>query len=510
MPSRARAASCVALAALMAPATVVVGWSPSVRLASAAAQRRRNVASAASRRVTPTAAYDHEVDVAVVGGGPAGYAMAALMSSAHGASVALVDPNPEGCWPNNYGEWREEWQRLSERLGMPELMDCVTREWEITDTFFGGSFGAPWDERTRLNRAYVQVDRQALKELLSNKIATSGRCEVISAKLNAKLVASNIFDNGIVHDSVGSTLTLSTGATVRAKVVLDATGFESKLVAREAKEVSGNWEELEPGYQIAYGFACELEDGLGPYDANAMTLFDYRTDHFDEGSTLLADAENRPTFVYVMPQGEQANGRQKAFFEETSLVGRGERRLGFAECKKRLDLRLKHLGVKVVPGTIEEEEFCYIPMGGALPDLTQRVVAVGGAAATVHPSTGYQLCRMLASSTDIAAALSQELAAPSFSPDCAAAAAYRSIWSPSLRLQRDFQVYGGEFLMAQPVEKLRGFFSAFFKLDTILWGGFLAGWPVSRGAATRALLAPPRRDPPPRCRTITPPHRHAP
>mmetsp|Transcript_26078 Transcript_26078/g.61136 ORF Transcript_26078/g.61136 Transcript_26078/m.61136 type:complete len:295 (+) Transcript_26078:1016-1900(+) len=178
-----------------------------------------------------------------------------------------------------------------------------------------------------------------------------------------------------------------------------------------------------------------------------------------------------------MPQGEQASGRQKAFFEETSLVGRGERRLGFAECKKRLDLRLKHLGVKVVPGTIEEEEFCYIPMGGALPDLTQRVVAVGGAAATVHPSTGYQLCRMLASSTDIAAALSQELAAPSFSPDCAAAAAYRSIWSPSLRLQRDFQVYGGEFLMAQPVEKLRGFFSAFFKLDTILWGGFLAGWP---------------------------------
>ena len=65
-----------------------------------------------------------------------------------------------------------------------------------------------------------------------------------------------------------------------------------------------------------------------------------------------------------------------------------------------------------MPGTIEEEEFCYIPMGGALPDLTQRVVAVGGAAATVHPSTGYQLCRMLASSTDIATALSQVLLHP--------------------------------------------------------------------------------------------------
>ena len=35
--------------------------------------------------------------------------------------------------------------------------------------------------------------------------------------------------------------------------------------------------------QIAYGFACELEDGIGPYDQAAMTLFDYRTDHFEEG-----------------------------------------------------------------------------------------------------------------------------------------------------------------------------------------------------------------------------------
>ena len=57
----------------------------------------------------------------------------------------------------------------------------------------------------------------------------------------------------------------------------------------------------------------------------------------------------------------------------------------------------------------EEEEFCYIPMGGNLPDLSQRVLAVGGAANTVHPATGYQLCRMLASSTDLASAISSNL-----------------------------------------------------------------------------------------------------
>lgn len=39
------------------------------------------------------------------------------------------------------------------------------------------------------------------------------------------------------------------------------------------------------------------------------------------------------------------------------------------------------------------------------------------------------------------------------------------------------QVFGGEFLGAQKVERLRGFFAAFFALDETVWGGFLAGWP---------------------------------
>lgn len=37
---------------------------------------------------------------------------------------------------------------------------------------------------------------------------------------------------------------------------------------------------------------------------------------------------------------------------------------------------------------VEEEEYCYIPMGGELPDLTQRVIGFGGAANMVHPATG--------------------------------------------------------------------------------------------------------------------------
>lgn len=40
--------------------------------------------------------------------------------------------------------------------------------------------------------------------------------------------------------------------------------------------------------------------------------------------------------------------------------------------------------------SIEEEEYCLIPMGGVLPRHPQRVLGIGGTAGMVHPSTGEQ------------------------------------------------------------------------------------------------------------------------
>lgn len=205
-----------------------------------------------------------------------------------------------------------------------------------------------------------------------------------------------------------------------------------------------------------------MGDSIGPYAVEAMTLFDYRTDHLEAAAArggaaevaALADAESRPSFMYVMPEGGVEDGCVRAFFEETSLVGRGGRRLEFSTLKQRALARLAHLGMTIKPGSVTEEEYCYIPMGGNLPELSQRVIAVGGAAATVHPSTGYQLCRMLASSTDLAGAISAELRRPDFSPDAAAAAAYRSMWTPQLRYQRDFQVRVRGAIRA-PISNLR-------------------------------------------------------
>lgn len=83
---------------------------------------------------------------------------------------------------------------------------------------------------------------------------------------------------------------------------------------------------------------------------------------------------------------------------------------------------------------------------------------------------------MLAAATAMATVIGSGIQRKS-SPDSIAAAAYSSIWSPENRLQRDFQAYGGDFLMQQDVKKLRGFFTAFFSLDQPTWSGFLASWP---------------------------------
>lgn len=178
--------------------------------------------------------------------------------------------------------------------------------------------------------------------------------------------------------------------------------------------------------------------------------------------------------MYVMPLGRNDDGSFRVFMEETSLIGRGERRLTFAECKRRAMQRMEFHKMKLL--STLEEEYCYIPMGGELPDLTQRIIAFGGAANMVHPSTGYQVNRMLAASTDVAQCIAKGLQMRRC-PDLIAASTYQQMWSYTNRLQRDFQAFGGEFFMNQNIHILRDFFAAFFSMDKKLWSGFLAGWP---------------------------------
>lgn len=454
--------------------------------------RRFSLAASVPPAQPSSPASSDECDVLVLGSGPAARAISTLLASSTsngsgGFDVLVADANFDRRWVPNYGVWQDEWESIREvysSFGQPLGDACIDRLWSVTDCFFGGSFDIPVDYRLRLDRPYCRVDRDSLRRTLSpesevdvlNEGEGAARYRVVRANHISKATAVNVYSpaGSLSHDESGSTVMLQAkdGETiqVRAKVVVDCTGHESKIVLKDDRVKSNP-----PGFQIAYGVLAKLDESsvpdanfAGPYSKEAMTLFDYRTDHFPDGSNELYKAETAPTFNYVMPLDSN-----RVFFEETSLVARPA--VSFEECKERCMTRLEHLGITV--SEIEEEEFCYIPMGGPLPAKDQRVVGFGGSSAMVHPSTGYHLCRAMIGAGSVARVIRDELSSPDFNPDRAAARAYDAIWSPSNIGQRNFAVFGGEFLMKQKVEGLRGFFDGFFKLPLEMWAGFLAGWP---------------------------------
>lgn len=409
----------------------------------------------------------------VLGSGPAGRSVASLLA-AKGVDTILADKNADREFPPNYGVWQDEWEticRIYKDAGVPMMGgregEAVDYKWDLTDCYFGGSFDIPTTERLRLDRPYYRVDRHALRESLSKGY------RVIRANHQASpAMLPNVDPKGsISHDATGSTIVLDDDTIVRAQLVIDGTGHETKLLVKDSREISQG-----PGFQIAYGCLVDVEvangditKSIGPYDTKAMALFDYRTDHYDDTDELAQQkVAKAPTFMYAMPLG----GNQ-IFFEETSLVARPA--ISFQECKDRCMKRLEYHGIKVTK--LHEEEFCYIPMGGALPAKDQRIIGIGGAAAMVHPSTGYHICRCLMGANDISTVIAKGLAAAEPDLDRIAGQAYHALWSPGNQRQRNFAVFGGEYLMKQNVVGLRGFFDGFFRLPLPLWGGFLAGWP---------------------------------
>ncbi len=423
--------------------------------------------------------YDDSCDVLVLGSGPAGCAIASVLGASGDLDVVVANKDFDNDWVPNYGVWEDEWQTVLDRynsvgidINDGEADKVIDRKWGVTDCYFGGSYDIPTEQRMRLDRPYCRVDRFALKDSLTKNF------RVVKANHFSEAIGVNMFSpaGSLVHDEDGSTIQLqpkdpdASPLTMRAKIIVDTTGHETKLVLKDSIEPH-----TPPGFQIAYGALLEVDETnspnlsqIGPYDKEAMTLFDYRTDHFDGDEDATIRATKAPTFMYAMPLRDN-----KIFFEETSLVARPA--VSFQECKDRCFRRLEHLGIDVK--NVEEEEYCYIPMGGALPARDQRILGFGGAAAMVHPSTGYHLCRALMGATDAAAEIKKELAQDKPNLDRGVASAYNALWSPDNQRQRNFATFGGEFLMKQDVVGLRGFFDGFFKLPLELWGGFLAGWP---------------------------------
>lgn len=378
-------------------------------------------------------------DVVVIGAGPAGLSLAAALGK-RGVNTLCADPALDKTWPNNYGTWIDELEPLG-------LADCAANVWQKTAVYTKNN-----DEKSTLNRAYFRVDRKKLKARLLQ------RCEEVKC---VKVVQGAVTDVDASHAEL-STVTMEIESEVQrvdARVVVDATGHDLRFVQFE--------EGKDPGYQIAYGIECDVSERGYPYAYDEMMLMDFRDDHMQDTAENREASEREPTFMYVMPL-DNGVGR-RAFFEETSLVASPPMEMD--KLKRRLYKRLKYLNVEVEK--VYDVEYCKIPMGGPKPSLDQRVVAYGGAAAFVHPATGYMIARALTLADRMSESISAELNSGD-NADIISRRIWSRTWNASMLRQRDFLNFGGEFLQRRALSSTREFFAAFFELPQDQWAGFLS------------------------------------
>ena len=453
--------------------------------AAAGGTRRLRLASPASAssveapgaRGTEAQGAQTTYDLVVVGAGPSGLAVAERVAS-RGRKVVVVDPNPTGLWPNNYGVWIDEFEALG-------LEDCLDKTWSEAIVFLdSGEEG----ERT-LRRPYGRVDRKKLKTKLyeacvEHKVVFK---EALAADVKHFTPCSGAgakgHSDGLHVSTCGfSRVTCSDGEELRGKLLLDATGHAKKFVRFR--------DDYDPGYQGAYGVLVTVDSH--PFDVDKMLFMDWRDDHLRNLPELKARNDRTPTFLYAMPFSET-----EIFFEETSLVARPA--VPFDDLKERMEARLKHLGITVKG--VHEEEFCLIPMGSSLPYVPQRALGIGGTAGMVHPSTGYMVSRMLGAAPGLADTIVDILAGgqpkigegvsmPSPTPRQAqdpgkfvetgdratpvSAEVWESVWPEERLSQREFFNFGMEVLLSLDLAKTREFFKAFFSLTDYHWQGFLS------------------------------------
>lgn len=374
------------------------------------------------------------VDLAVVGGGPAGLAVAQRVAEA-GLSVCAIDPSPALVWPNNYGVWVDEF----DAMGLSHCLDAV---WPSASVFID-------DRRVKsLDRPYARVARRKLKSTMMD------RCVAHGVRFHQAKVVK------VVHNEASSLLICDDGVAVPATVVLDATGFSRCLVQYDKP--------YNPGYQVAYGILAEVDEH--PFDLDKMLFMDWRESHLPEGSEIKERNRRVPTFLYAMPFSPT-----RIFLEETSLVARPG--LAMDDIQERMAARLRHLGIRV--RSVEEDERCVIPMGGPLPVLPQRVVGIGGTAGMVHPSTGYMVARTLATAPIVAESIVRFLDSgnngiDSIAGDALSAEVWKELWPADRRRQREFFCFGMDILLKLDLDGTRRFFDAFFDLEPHYWHGFLS------------------------------------
>ena len=388
-------------------------------------------------------------DVLVVGAGPAALAIAAELAEQGLAVAVLAASDCRDPWPNTYGIWGDE----VDGLGLSHLLE---HRWSYTCSYFGSGSSDPADPAnspTRHGRDYGLFDKNRLQQFWLE------RCEAAGVQWLRGHAQELSYGSG------RSQVSTTSGEVLEARLVLDASGHKAVFVHRpERGPVAG---------QAAYGVVGRFT--APPVQPGQFVLMDYRADHLSE-----AERQEPPTFLYAMDLGQ---GR--FFVEETSLALAPP--VPYATLKRRLERRLAHRGVAIEQ--VEHEEFCLFPMNLPLPDLDQPVLAFGGAAAMVHPASGYLVGALLRRAPVVAAAVAARLRAePAADSLQLAAAGWQALWPPELRRKHALYQFGLEKLMRFSEPQLRSHFASFFSLPSAQWYGFLTNT-LSLGELLAAMVA---------------------
>ncbi|MCX6406318.1 MAG: lycopene cyclase family protein [Propionibacteriales bacterium] len=282
------------------------------------------------------------VDVAVVGLGPAGRALASACAT-RGLRVVAVDPRPDAVWAPTYGVWEDELVGLPASVVRSRLAAPEVRAVDVH----------------RLSRRYVVLDNVALQAALP-----LGDVDVRRGRLDDAGVAA---------------------LTSSARVVVDARG---------ARPQGLRVDDPAPA-QTAFGVVVPADVAAPALQGAEALLMDWRTDWRADGDGA-GTAGLRPSFLYAIPLGDGT-----VLLEETCLAASPP--LHVEELEARLRRRLAARGV--APSAVDAplgREVVHIPMRGRGRPPVEGTLAHGVAGRGGHVVTGYSVAHALRRSRTLA------------------------------------------------------------------------------------------------------------
>jgi lycopene beta-cyclase len=442
-------------------------------------------------------------EVLVVGGGPAGRALAAECAD-RGLTVTLVDPAPHAPWRATYAAWLDE---LPAELPPPAATArgvVIARSTHVLDRTYAvldvPALRAHLD--ARLAAAGVRILTGRVAGLIGTAADPSLACRTDRASDRAALgraegaadmdaagraeAAADMGAAGRTGRAAGPSaraadglrrlgghgepggVVLTDGTWLTADAIVDAGGHRAPLSGLDGGHRGPRIDRAAPDGRRASHHRDAAPTGHGqPAPSRGGGRSGARVAAEQTAYGLVVDAATAapfvgqdealfmdwrpdhgesgwPTFLYAVPLGGGA-----VLLEETSLARRPG--LPLPVLRRRLHARLAHHGVTAPPDArVERVRFPVDRPRHATPG----VLGFGAAAPLMHPATGFSVAEALRLAPAVAAALATG----------GVPAAQRLIWSTRAIAVHRLRRIGLEALLGMPPTAVPGFFETFFAL----------------------------------------------